>query len=518
MFSENLLRSNQLIEQNEDVIAAVLENLQTGRLEDCAALYQVLHSSLVRLGSELDNYPPEEQLDPFEALGTFPDEVMRKDLLGGCSAPHSAPCEPVCALCEAEGVSAETCRVELRHVEASHRLTEAEAEEFASVAQLLYLRKSARAKRTYKRWSASERYSLLVCLQLYGEKTSKIARALGRSEGQVCAYLERVPREERERARRGEVPPAPSGYEPPLALDRYFVKQLKGAVKSQLAPRVAVAASQSLESRGSPSVLPALPAMPALPSLSTVLASAPSSLPMLEFEFPVLAEPKACAKKSEGTKRPRGSVVRARGEAGAPGLVNEPAIAIGVEAIDASASSRADETAARRAAKSAARLAEREQRGAERAEARRLKTLLKDATRAADRHGRATGPASVGEDELVVLDAARTGKKRVRGPAGNGTDAPPCKTSRPSLASLESSAKTQTRPRSKPKPKATGDARPLPSISSPGGAFSSLFAHSALYSSEDFLGDSMLLPHLSMAGEELSFMGVGDGLGFGARS
>ena len=34
--------SQQLLEQNEDIIAAVVENLQIGRLDDCIQLYSIL--------------------------------------------------------------------------------------------------------------------------------------------------------------------------------------------------------------------------------------------------------------------------------------------------------------------------------------------------------------------------------------------------------------------------------------------------------------------------------------------
>jgi hypothetical protein len=37
-----IIQSQQLLEQNEDIIAAIVENLQLGRLDDCMKHYSIL--------------------------------------------------------------------------------------------------------------------------------------------------------------------------------------------------------------------------------------------------------------------------------------------------------------------------------------------------------------------------------------------------------------------------------------------------------------------------------------------
>ena len=99
----NNVISPQLLEQNEDIIAAVVENLQLGRLEDCMKHFMVLQSNLVSLAMELDNFPS-SNTDPYEALYSFPDEIMRKDVLEDLQ-PHDArtlpkaPPIPPCQRC-----------------------------------------------------------------------------------------------------------------------------------------------------------------------------------------------------------------------------------------------------------------------------------------------------------------------------------------------------------------------------------------------------------------------------------
>ena len=76
--SDNVLfRSPQLLEENEDIIAACLENLQLGRLDECIKHYSLLQNNLIALAVEIDNYPLGDD-DPLEALQAFPDEIMRK--------------------------------------------------------------------------------------------------------------------------------------------------------------------------------------------------------------------------------------------------------------------------------------------------------------------------------------------------------------------------------------------------------------------------------------------------------
>jgi len=53
-----LQKDQSILEQNEDLIAAVAENIQLGRLDDSMKQYQVLQASLISLALNLDNFPP----------------------------------------------------------------------------------------------------------------------------------------------------------------------------------------------------------------------------------------------------------------------------------------------------------------------------------------------------------------------------------------------------------------------------------------------------------------------------
>jgi hypothetical protein len=72
--------TQKLLGQNEDTIAAIVENLQLGRLDDCMQQYKVLHHNLVSLAHELDNIPTEDS-DAYQFIDGFPDEIMRLDPL-----------------------------------------------------------------------------------------------------------------------------------------------------------------------------------------------------------------------------------------------------------------------------------------------------------------------------------------------------------------------------------------------------------------------------------------------------
>ena len=68
------------MEQNEDMMAAIVENMQLGRLEDCMKQYAILHRNLISLAHDLDNYPAIDT-DPFLSANDFPDKILRKDIL-----------------------------------------------------------------------------------------------------------------------------------------------------------------------------------------------------------------------------------------------------------------------------------------------------------------------------------------------------------------------------------------------------------------------------------------------------
>eukprot|EP00981_Chlorochromonas_danica_P015561 scaffold13271_cov179-Ochromonas_danica.AAC.4 len=135
--------SQKLLEQNEDIIATIVENLQLGRLDECMQHYMILQGNLIALASELDNYPTEDcdayahlmmppsssssspsaatagviQFQPqpssstssstSTSLNPFPDAIMRKDCLDELlpfeerSLP-SPPIIPSCSQCAAK--------------------------------------------------------------------------------------------------------------------------------------------------------------------------------------------------------------------------------------------------------------------------------------------------------------------------------------------------------------------------------------------------------------------------------
>ena len=51
-----LLDFQKTLEHNEDILAAIVENLQLGRMEDCISHYLILQSNLISLGIEYSNY------------------------------------------------------------------------------------------------------------------------------------------------------------------------------------------------------------------------------------------------------------------------------------------------------------------------------------------------------------------------------------------------------------------------------------------------------------------------------
>ena len=107
--SNILLSSQQLLEHNEDILAAIVQNLQLGRLEDCISHYSVLHRNLVNMLSALDNCPTNLS-HPYSAMGKFPDELVQKDLLEDLqpvseeNSSRLRPLPPPCITCAANNV------------------------------------------------------------------------------------------------------------------------------------------------------------------------------------------------------------------------------------------------------------------------------------------------------------------------------------------------------------------------------------------------------------------------------
>lgn len=102
--------SQQLLEQNEDLIAATVENLQLGRLDDCMQLYSILQKNLLVLSEELDNYPIDDSSNSSEMIRKFPDQIVRRDvleeyMLQGAKESSTMPIPAACQACAEQGVS-----------------------------------------------------------------------------------------------------------------------------------------------------------------------------------------------------------------------------------------------------------------------------------------------------------------------------------------------------------------------------------------------------------------------------
>ena len=253
------------LEANEDFIIAVVENLQINRVSDAFTHYSMLQANLVTLAKEVDQYPS-EQSNPYENLFTFPDEIMRNDVLdelrpreafklGNVDVP-----EP-CVKCAESGKDAATCRKELKHMGPSSKLSAKERESYSRAAKYLRERYNAltakdgpkRAKvgeaglgsrvgqssgeaaggaeaegdpvqktRTYQRWSPEERHTLLLGIGVYGLDEQKIAGLLNnRTKDTVHNYIAKnVPKEAVQAAQRKEFPPPPEGYVVPEVVKR----------------------------------------------------------------------------------------------------------------------------------------------------------------------------------------------------------------------------------------------------------------------------------------------------------
>lgn len=194
-----LLKSQQLLEHNEDLIASIVENMQVERLDDCIKQYMMLQSNLLALSLELDSYPAAER-DAYESVYKFPDSLMRRDVLdvlrpaGSISLPPPPPAPP-CKECFIQQKTAHDCRVEMEHIGASSKYSAAELEEFVAATEILadhhheHMLDAVRGKtkRQYKRWKDFEKYTLMVAISILGHKDAyKISEIMeDRSENQV---------------------------------------------------------------------------------------------------------------------------------------------------------------------------------------------------------------------------------------------------------------------------------------------------------------------------------------------
>lgn len=109
-FQENiLLRMQGKFEVNEDMVCAILENLQLGRIEDCIKQYSILQQNLIDVAGELDNYPPSD-INYYEDVMQFDDELVRKDALEELRPIEertlpSSPLPKICTSCHSNKVS-----------------------------------------------------------------------------------------------------------------------------------------------------------------------------------------------------------------------------------------------------------------------------------------------------------------------------------------------------------------------------------------------------------------------------
>lgn len=200
------LASHQsVLEQNEDLIAAVVENMQLGRLTDCYTHHAMLQGNLLALSRELDDVPVSGALDPFESIDQYPDEIMRKDALDELrpreQIPTSAtelppPCEP----CHRQSLSAAHCRMYLQHVAPPFHLSAEERREYQRVARVLYAQCLSHTpnavaglplRKARRRWTTAERHSVLIAVSVYGPTNyNKIAGALDSRNHSQVLFLE----------------------------------------------------------------------------------------------------------------------------------------------------------------------------------------------------------------------------------------------------------------------------------------------------------------------------------------
>lgn len=218
-----------MLEQNEDIIAAVVENMQLGRMEDCIQHYSILHKNIISLALALDNFPAgEHSRMPYHDINKFPDEIMRKDILDelrplGQTKLPQAPLIPACLECSNNKLSAHTCRTELGHIEPSGAFSSSEVQEFLKVAQLMQFRgktekaEPVKPKRVYRMWSPAERFTVFLGLSRHGMKGPNLLKILdmlpGRNEGQLRSYISKnISEEDITKAMQGVLPPVPEKY------------------------------------------------------------------------------------------------------------------------------------------------------------------------------------------------------------------------------------------------------------------------------------------------------------------
>lgn len=268
--SQLLLRHQSILEQNEDLIAAIVENLQLGRHNDCLIHYQMLQSNLLGLANEIDNYPTDDH-KIYENLKSMPDTLFRSDCLDelrpkqdlrvtpGYGKAELAPCYN----CMTNDIPAHTCRVTLEHVHPSAKLGRKEHAAFVAATKALYVQYNDMRSRNsnngnerqrsttnksntytsrslYQKWDADEKYTLLLGLGLYGKSKNRYQQIAGilsnRSASQVSAQVEKLPKETLANAMEMILPEAPANYEMPELVKKLVISRRNSNKHKAAAP------------------------------------------------------------------------------------------------------------------------------------------------------------------------------------------------------------------------------------------------------------------------------------------
>ena len=246
--SKRVLQQYQTtLESNEDFIAAIVENLQIGRLSDCFTLYSMLQENLTDLAFAIDGYPATEP-DIYNLLFELPEGLRRKDVLDDLRMDEDALgntpkggegktfedyriLNGKCVSCNSKGFSVEKCRDELKHLEPSHKISEAEREGFLNVSKALFFehdnimnkgtdrgtdKNKDKLRVPYQRWTPQERFTLLIGIGLYGpnkDKEKNLAGILpGRTATTVRQMINRLSKEEVKNAQNMQFPPPPEFF------------------------------------------------------------------------------------------------------------------------------------------------------------------------------------------------------------------------------------------------------------------------------------------------------------------
>jgi hypothetical protein len=282
----SLGKSQILLERNEDIIAAIVENLQLGRMDDSMQYYQLLQTALVGLAEGLDNCPTGQHFPYDDLEEDFADELIRTDILDkyrsreALGKPEAAPPLPApCVKCFNDATPAERvnedelvvlCRTQRGHQGVPHHFSEAEQVEFHSVARLLESKQrqqevannqgNGKGLKRWKKWDDDEKYTILVGL---AHSRSRNFKSLGellpdRNQNQIRMVVNKNLKEPSQQALLGKLPQPPPGYVPPPLLREFYTQFISpvvgpregevcrdgdgdgdgdGDVRSELAPR-----------------------------------------------------------------------------------------------------------------------------------------------------------------------------------------------------------------------------------------------------------------------------------------